>query len=60
MDNFLNDDATDASLVQNDGQDGAVDMGIWAFKVDTISAVPELSTYALMLGGFGWVYGPSS
>jgi len=49
------DDATDASLVQNNGQNGSVDMGIWAFKVDTVSAVPEPSTYTLMLAGLGLV-----
>ena len=46
------DSATDANTIQNSGVANSVDMGIWAYQT---AAVPEPSTYALMLGGLGLV-----
>ena len=39
------DNATDASSIQNSGLTGAVDMGIWAYRV---ASVPEPGTLALL------------
>jgi hypothetical protein len=45
------DNATDASTVQNAGIEGAVDMGIWAYRDGGLISVPEPGTLALLGAG---------
>lgn len=47
--------STDANTVQNNNSSGAMDMGIWAYRTTTVSAVPEAETYAMLLAGLGLI-----
>lgn len=46
------DDLTSANAVQNEGANGSVDMGIWAYKLAATNDVPEPGMLALLGLGF--------